>query len=54
MDGGMVSRLEKASFFKYSAKNKFFAEGEIILLRANVRSAVRIFTGEAGETFALL
>jgi len=49
----MVSRPEKVSFLEYSAKNKFFAEGKIIMLRANVRSAVRVSTGEAGVTFAL-
>jgi hypothetical protein len=38
---------------KYSAKNKFFADGVLVLLRANARSAVRVFTGEAGEAFAL-
>jgi len=53
MDGGMVSRPEKVSFLEYSAKNKFFADGVLILLRANARSAVHVSMGEAGEAFAL-
>jgi hypothetical protein len=47
----MVSRPEETLL--YSAKNSFFADGKVGLLRANVRSAVRVFTGEAGVTFAL-
>jgi len=34
------------------SKKQVFAEEEV-LLRANARSAVRVFTGEAGEAFAL-
>jgi hypothetical protein len=53
MDGGMVSRPEKASFSKYSAKNKFFADDVLILLRANARSAV-LYSARGGRGICAL
>ena len=46
--GGMVSRPEDTSLI-LSKKLDFLLREFLKLLRANARSAVRVFTGEAGE-----
>jgi hypothetical protein len=52
MDGGMVSRPEETSLI-LSKKLDFLLMEILKLLRVNARSAVRVFTGEAGEAFTL-
>jgi hypothetical protein len=46
--GRTDSRPEKNCYSYSSAKNKFFADEYLILLRANGRSAVHVSMGEAG------
>jgi hypothetical protein len=47
-DGGMDSRAEQYLISYPSAKNEFFADGYLRILRVNGRSAVHVSMREAG------
>jgi hypothetical protein len=53
MDGGMDSHAEEGKLCYVSMLEVTAIKLSKLIFSANVRSAVRVFTGEAGETFAL-
>jgi hypothetical protein len=52
-DGGMDSLAEEAKGVTQGNMGVTVIKASNKSIRANVRSAVRVFTGEAGVTFAL-
>jgi len=47
-DGGMDRRPDENRIHIHQQKSKFFADGYLMLFRANVRSAVHVSMREAG------
>jgi hypothetical protein len=52
-DGGMDSHAEEEKGITQVKMAVTVIKRRILIFSANVRSAVRVFTGEAGVTFAL-